>query len=117
MVFMMVTAFALNAQNYHSKPTAITNLADESKYLGAIIPTLEGSDFNAYIRAVEKQRVIKKILLALKFDESVDKAVVANIPSEDLKGTSVAVANIPLENGEKNKIEWLRKQILPLVSY
>jgi len=117
MVFMMVTVFALNAQNYHSKPTAITNLADESKYLGATMPTLEDSDNNAYLRAQEKQRVIKKILRSLKFGATVEEAVTANLPTENMNQVTVAVSNIPLENGEKNKVTWIRQQILPLVSY
>lgn len=117
MVFMMVTTFALNAQDYHSKPTAISNLADESKYLGATMPTLEDSDNNAYLRAAEKQRVIIKILKALKFGATVEEAVAANLPSENFSQVSIAVANIPLENGEKNKVTWIREQILPLVSY
>jgi len=117
MVFMMVTAFALNAQDYHSKPTAITNLADESKYLGATMPTLEDSDNNAYLRAQEKQRVIKKILKSLKFGASVEEAVTANLPNENSNQFSAAVANVPLENGEKSKVSWIRQQILPLVSY
>ena len=117
MVFMMVTAFALNAQNYHSKPTAITNLADESKYLAATMPTLEDSDNNAYLRAAEKQRVIIKILKSLKFGSTVQEAVEANLASEDFTTMSVAVADIPLENGDKNKVQWIRNEILPLVSY
>ena len=117
MVFMMVTTFALNAQNYHSKPTAITNLADESKYLGATMPTLEDSDNNAYLRASEKQRVIKKILRSLKFGSSVQEAVEANLPSENHTSMSVAVKEVPLENGEKSTINWIRNEILPLVSY
>ena len=117
MVFMMVTTFALNAQNYHSKPTAITNLADESKYLGATMPTLEDSNNNAYLRAVEKQRVIKKILKSLKFGSSVQEAVETNLASENYTSMSVAVTDVPLENGEKNKVDWIRSEILPLVSY
>ena len=117
MVFMMVTTFALNAQNYHSKPTAITNLADESKYLGATMPTLEDSDNNAYLRALEKQRVIKKILKSLKFGASVQEAVEANLASDNNTSMSVAVTEVPLENGEKSKVDWIRNEILPLVSY
>lgn len=117
MVFMMVTTFALNAQDYHSKPTAITNLADESKYLGATIPTLEDSNNNAYLRAAEKQRVIKKILKSLKFGASVQEAVETNLPSENYSSMSVAVTEVPLENGEKSKVDWIRNEILPLVSY
>ena len=117
MVFMMVTTFALNAQNYHSKPTAITNLADESKYLGATMPTLEDSDNNAYLRAQEKQRIIKKILKAIKLGATVEEAVVKNLPSENMNQFTSAISNIPLEPGEKNKVKWIREQILPLVSY
>lgn len=117
MVFMMLTVFAMNAQNYHSKPTAITNLVDESKYLGATMPTLEDSDNNAYLRAQEKQRVIKKILRSLKLGATVEEAVTSNLPAENFNQLSVAVANVPLENGEKNKVTWIRQQILPLVSY
>lgn len=117
MVFMMVTTFALNAQNYHSKPTAITNLADEAKYLGATIPTLEDSNNNAYLRAVEEHRVIKKILKSLKFGSTVQEAVEANLASEDHTSMSVAVREVPLENGEKSTVNWIRNEILPLVSY
>ena len=117
MVFMMLTTFAMNAQSYHSKPTAITNLADESKYLAATMTTLEDSDNNAYLRALEKQRVIKKILKALKFGATVEDAVNSNLASEDYTSMSVAVTDVPLENGDKSKVEWIRNEILPLVSY
>lgn len=117
MVFMMLTVFAMNAQSYHSKPTAITNLADESKYLGATMPTLEGSDYNAYLRAQEKQRVIKKILRSLKFGATVQEAVEVNLPSDDYTTMSVAVIEVPLEDGENSGVSWIRSEILPLVSY
>lgn len=117
MVFMMLTVFSMNAQSYHSKPTAITNLADESKYLGATMSTLEDSDNNAYLRALEKQRVIKKILKSLKLGSSVQEAVEANLATDKYTSMSVAVAEVPLENGEKSRVNWIRSEILPLVSY
>lgn len=117
MLFMMVTAFALNAQNYHSKPTAIANLADESKYLGATMSTFEENDNNAYLRAQEKQRIIMKILISIKFGASIEEAVTTNLPDEGMNQVSTVISNIPLENGETNRIAWIRQQILPLVSY
>ena len=116
MIFCLAT-IVVSAQNYHSKPTAITNLADESKYLAATIPALEDNDYNAHQRNVEKQRVIKNILRALKHGDTVQQAVESNLPSSDYTQLSIAVRNVPLENGEKDTTVWIRNEILALVSY
>lgn len=120
MLSMMLLTFAtivVNGQNYHSKPTAIKNLADESKYLTATIPSLEDSNYAAHLRNKEKQRFIKNILRSLKQGATVEEAVTTNLPSNDYSQLSVGVQNVALESGEKDKVKWIRDEILNLVSY
>lgn len=117
LVVAMVISIGVNGQNYHSKPTAITNLADESKYLTATLSSLEDVDHDAYLRKKEKQRVIKAILKSLKTGDTVEQAVNANLPSGDLSQISIGIKSVPLEDGEKNKFTWIRTEILNLVSY
>lgn len=117
MVMIFIASLGVNAQNYHSKPTAITNLADESKYLSATFATLEDSDNNAFLRNKEKQRIIKMILRSLKMGATVKNAVESNLPTDDFAQVSIAVQSVPLANGEKSVVNWIRSEVLELVSY
>lgn len=115
--FLALCSHTSKAQNYLSKPTAVKNLADEAKYLTARIPNLERNDPNGYIIAKQKLRVIRNILRDIKFSEDLPNIVDRYMPSGDLRKLQQGTALFIPPDSSKNRLAWLRAELLPLVSY
>ena len=108
---------SLCAQNYYSKPQVIKNLSDESKSIYASLPQLSENDQISYERALAKHTVIKDMLYALKKGASVSEAVEINVPSGEQYKTQKVFRLVNPPSGFESSQEWIREEILPLVSY
>ena len=115
--FFMLHSNSSEAQNYLSKPTAVKNLADEAKYLKARMPNLEENDPNGYVIATQKMRVIKNLLRDLKQSNDLSAIVDRYMPSGDLTKLQQGTALFIPPDGSKNRLAWLRSELMPLVSY
>ena len=115
--FFILHSNSSEAQNFLSKPTAVKNLADEAKYLKARMPNLEENDPNGYVIATQKMRVIKNLLRDLKQSNDLSAIVDRYMPSGDLTKLQQGTALFIPPDGSKNRLAWLRSELMPLVSY
>ena len=115
--FIMLHSNSSEAQNYLSKPTAVKNLADEAKYLTARMPNLQENDPNGYIIATQKMRVIRNLLWDLKQSDDLALIVDRYMPSGKLNELQQGTALFIPPDGSKNRLTWLRAELMPLVSY
>jgi hypothetical protein len=115
--FLALCSHTSKAQNYLSKPTAVKNLADEAKYLTARMPNLERNDPNGYTIARQKLRVIRNLLRDLKFNDDLSVVVDRYMPSGDIRKLQQGTALFLPPDGSKNRLAWLRDELMPLVSY
>lgn len=113
----VMASIGVQAQSYVSKPTAIKNLADESKYITATLPAYSETNQGEYNRLAEKQRVILKVLKSLKHGSNVEQAVNSAVANPDAKKLTTAVKAIELPDGQRNRAAWMRSEIMKLVSY
>ena len=107
----------LNAQNFHSKPVAVKNLSDNAKYLSSTLDQLEETDEAQYKINKEKLRFIKKMLLELKTSDSVQEVAENHLPKKDINKIQPAVRFIDTAFANMTPGEYIRTEILFLISY
>lgn len=117
MCVALMASVGVFAQSYHSKPTAIQNLADESKYITTTLPSFSEQNHDQFLRLSEKQRIIKKMLHSLKTGATVEQAVDTHISAETKGQFTTAIKRIPLPDGQRDGRAWIRGEILRLISY
>ena len=107
----------VNAQNYFSKPEAKQNLADAAKYLNSTLDHLEENDPAMYKVNKEKLRFIKNMLKGLKTSDSVAEAANKYLPKNELNVFQPPVRFIDTSFANMTPNEYIRSEILFLISY
>jgi len=108
---------SLSAQNYFSKPEVTKNLADASKYLSSTLDDLEESNEDLFKVNKEKLRFIKKIQKELKSNDSVQDVAEKYLPKEEVNVIQPAVRFINTSFANTSPREYIRSEILFLISY
>jgi len=117
--FLLIVGISagLSAQNYHSQPTAVKNLSDEAKYLASTLPSLEESDATMYKVNKEKLRFIKATMASIKKGATVEEAANANLPKEELNVIQPSVRFIDVSFADMTPREYIRSEVLFLITY
>jgi len=117
--FTLTTGMAtgVNAQNYFSKPEATKNLADAAKYLNSTLDELEETNPAMYKVNKEKLRFVKRMLVALKTNDTVEEAANKNLPKDEINVIQPAVRFIDTSFANKSPNKYIRSEILFLISY
>lgn len=111
------TGTAVSAQNFHSKPEAIKNLADASKYLTSTLAQLEETDEAAYKINKEKIRFIKSMITGIKTGSTVEEAANKLLPKEDSHVIQPSVRFIDVSFANTTPQKYIRSEIMFLISY
>ncbi|MFT6335666.1 MAG: hypothetical protein ACI86M_000791 [Saprospiraceae bacterium] len=107
----------LSAQNFYSKPEVIKNLSDASKQLASTLPDLEENDANAYKINTEKIRFIKSMLNGIKLGATVEEAADTLLPKEEFNVIQPAVRFIDVSFANTTPKQYIRSEIMFLISY
>ena len=105
------------AQNYFSKPQATKNLADAAKYLNSTLDQLEETNPTMYKVNKEKLRFIKKMLEKLKSTDTVEEVANKYLPKDEINVIQPAVRFIDTSFANKSPGQYIRSEILFLISY
>lgn len=108
---------SLSAQNYFSKPEASKNLADAAKYLSATLEDLQETNEDLYKVNKEKLRFIKKMQKELKTSNSVQEVAEKYLPKEEVNVIQPAVRFINTSFANTSPRQYIRSEILFLISY
>ncbi|HRX29933.1 MAG TPA: hypothetical protein P5235_11140 [Saprospiraceae bacterium] len=114
---MIFLAYASYGQQYLSKPEVIKNLADESKKLNQTMESTHESNLSLYNVSAQKQSVIKKILKQIKLGKSVGEAVDSILGTGSPNEFVSAVGSIDYPSGYSSAQDYIRQEILFLISY
>ncbi|MFT4532870.1 MAG: hypothetical protein ACJA1A_000834 [Saprospiraceae bacterium] len=107
----------LSAQNFYSKPEAIKNLSDSAKQLASTLPALLENDANKYKINTEKIRFIKSMLTGIKQGATVAEAASTILPKEEFNVIQPAVRFIDVSFSNKTPNQYIRSEIMFLISY
>jgi len=116
-VLILGISVGASAQNYHSKPTAVKNLSDEAKYLASTLPSLEENNAAMYKVNSEKLRFIKATMSSLKKGATVEEAANATLPKEELHIIQPSVRFIDVSFANMTPREYIRSEVLFLITY
>ena len=107
----------LSAQSFYSKPEAIKNLSDAAKQLASTLPDLEENDANKYKINTEKIRFIKSMLTGIKQGATVAEAANTLLPKDEFNVIQPAVRFIDVSFANKTPNQYIRSEIMFLISY
>lgn len=120
MVMIIVAGGSLqnaNAQQFHSKPTALLNLTEEAAYANHIIREELDKDSALYTATTEKLRFINKMLFAIRQGMTVREAADDVLPKDELNRLQVAVKYFDASFADTTPNRYIRKELLNLVAY
>lgn len=119
MAFFMLSAgiSTINAQEYHSKPTAINNLKDEYTYVMHQLENVIEKDTPEFVAWGEKARYIESFLSELETEKTVEEVAKILLPKYDLNKMQRAVRYFDGSFAGTTPNRYIRNEMLFLVAY
>jgi len=114
--FLLIGMSSVSAQNFYSKLEAKRNLGDAAKSISAQLPELRENDEVMYKVQKERLRFVQNVLLALK-SMTVEEAANMHLPKVASNEMQPAVKFIDTSFSGKTPNEYIRQEILYLISY
>lgn len=116
-VLILGIGTGLSGQTFYSKPESIKNLSDASKQLAATLPSLEENNPSLAEVNQEKIRFIKSMLKGIKQGLTVEEAANALLPKEEINKLQPAVRFIDVSFANTTPRQYIRSEIMFLISY
>lgn len=121
-VFLLVilclsSTSTVQAQNYHSQPTAMQNLQDELAYVTYQLRNVIPGESAGQLAAQEKVRYINMFIKALKTGMSVEEAANQYLPKGSLNTMQRSVKLLSQSYTGTTAHRYIRNEMLFLIAY